>query len=308
MAVFQYQARHNALYKDYLGWLGRPASGIKVWTDIPFMPVSAFKYHFVQTGNWTPEQVFESSGTTGQMPARHAVRDTALYLHHMQRGFEAVYGDPSRWCIMALLPGYLERGNSSLVCMVDALIRQSDHPDSGFFLHDLPALARALARRQPSGAPVMLFGVSFALLDFAALYPMDLSDVTIIETGGMKGRRRELTRAALHGTLQAAFKARAIHSEYGMTELFSQAYSPGDGLFRPSRTMRVLARDAYDPFAIQPFGRSGVLQIVDLANVDTCAFLGTEDLGRVYADGRFEVLGRLDVAETRGCNLMVEGL
>jgi hypothetical protein len=307
MEVFHYQARHNPVYKKYLGWLNRPPSGIRGWTDIPFLPVSAFKHHLVQTGQWTPERFFESSGTTGQTPARHAVRDVTLYLHHMQRGFEAVYGDPSRWCIMALLPGYLERGNASLVCMTDALIRTSKHPDSGFFLNNLPALAAALARRTPGAIPVMLIGVSFALLQFGTLYPMDLSDVTIVETGGMKGRGRELTRSALHAALQSMFNAPAIHSEYGMTELFSQAYSQGDELFKPIRTMRVIARDAYDPFAIQPPGRSGVLQVADLANVDTCAFLGTEDLGRVYSDGRFEVLGRLDVAETRGCNLMVEG-
>jgi hypothetical protein len=308
MAVFHYQARHNPVYNQYLRWLNRSLSGISSWMDIPFMPVSAYKYHLVQTGQWTPERFFESSGTTGQTPARHAVRDVSLYLHHVRLGFEAVYGDPSDWCIMALLPGYLERGNASLVCMVEALIRASKHPDSGFFLNDLSALSAALARRTLGGTPVMLIGVSFALLHFGTLFPMDLSDVTIVETGGMKGSGKELTRASLHAALQSMFNAPAIHSEYGMTELFSQAYSQGDALFKPTRTMRVVARDAYDPFAIQPPGRSGVLQVADLANLDTCAFLGTEDLGRVYTDGRFEMLGRLDVAETRGCNLMVEGL
>ncbi len=302
-AVFRYQSRQNPVYARFLALLNRSHTEL---ADFPFLPIQVFKHHLVQTGDWQPERFFLSSGTTGQIPSRHAVRDTGFYVENALLGFAQTYGDPEDWCILALLPAYLEREGSSLVLMADAFIRRSRHPESGFFLHDHDRLATALQRCIAGGVPTLLLGVSFALLDFAEAHPMPLPGVVIMETGGMKGRRQEVTREALHGVLQVAFQTKHIHSEYGMTELFSQAYSQGGGLFTPSATMRILARDVYDPFSPARPGKTGVLNIIDLANLDTCSFIGTEDLGRVYADGRFEVLGRLDAAEVRGCNLMVE--
>lgn len=302
-AVFRYQSRHNPVYARFLALLNRPHTGPN---DFPFLPIQVFKHHLVQTGTWQPAGYFLSSGTSGHTPSRHAVRDTGFYLQNAIQGFTRLYGDPADWCTLALLPAYLEREGSSLVLMADAFIRRSRYPDSGFFLHDHNRLASVLQRCVDNGVPTLLLGVSFALLDFAEAHPMPLPGVVIMETGGMKGRRQEMTREALHGVLKDAFQTTQIHSEYGMTELFSQAYSQGGGVFTPAETMRVSARDVYDPFSIAQPGKTGVLNITDLANLDTCSFIGTEDLGRVYADGRFEVLGRLDAAEVRGCNLMVE--
>lgn len=303
--LFEYQSRHNPLYARYLQLLGRTCA------DGPFapylsLPIRFFKTHTIQTGVWKAMDVFTSSATTGQTPSRHMVRDLDWYLENTRKGFVSHYGDPSQWRVLALLPSYLERGGSSLVAMADYFIRLGNYPESGFFLDDFDLLAQKLRHCQAQGYPTLLLGVSFALLDFAEKHPMDLHSVTIMETGGMKGRRRELTRSELHDTLRNAFQVENIHSEYGMTELFSQAYSTGNGRFFPAPTLRVWAAEANDPFCPVAPGKTGVLQCVDLANVDTCAFLATEDLGKVYPDGSFEVLGRLDTAELRGCNLMVE--
>jgi hypothetical protein len=260
----------------------------------------------VQSGDWEAETVFTSSGTTGQQPSRHFVRDRGFYLRNARRGFEGLYGPVADWCVLALLPSYLERRGSSLVAMADHFIQLSHRPESGFFLHDLDRLAEVLQDCRAVGKKTLLLGVSFALLDFAERHAMDLGGVVVMETGGMKGRRREMTRGELHALLKAAFRLDAIHSEYGMTELLSQAYAPGDGLFRPAPTLRFLATELQDPFQPVGPGRTGILNAVDLANLDTCAFIATEDLGRVHADGRFEVLGRADAAEMRGCNLLVE--
>lgn len=306
LAVFNYQARHNPLYTRFLELLGRPASGIRDLPSVPFLPIQFFKTQEVKSGVWLPQTVFTSSATTGQTPSRHLVRDLDFYLKNARRGFAQQWGDPSEWCILALLPSYLERSGSSLVAMADDLIRQSKYPESGFFLHDLKRLHDVLVYCKSSGYKTLLLGVSFALLDFAEQFPMDLSGITVMETGGMKGRRRELTRAELHETLCAAFQLTTIYSEYGMTELFSQAYTRGGSLFTPAPTLRVVATEINDPFCPVAPGRTGVLNMIDLANLDTCSFIQTEDVGKVYADGRFEVLGRLDVAEMRGCNLMVE--
>lgn len=272
---------------------------------IPFLPISLFKTHVVKSGSWEAQTFFVSSGTTGQSPSHHAVRDLDFYLENARRGFAEFYGDPSEWAVLALLPSYLERSGSSLVAMARHFIKNSKHVESGFFLHDLDALKEALLRCRAKRCKTLLLGVSFALLDFAEKYPMDLSWATVMETGGMKGRRKELTRTELHQILYQAFRLGKIHSEYGMTELFSQAYSSGGGLFFPTKTMRALATEIYDPFCLAKPGRVGVLNIIDLANVDTCSFIQTEDIGRVFDDGSFEVLGRLDAAEMRGCNLMV---
>ncbi|MFN0015623.1 MAG: acyl transferase [Saprospiraceae bacterium] len=233
-------------------------------------------------------------------------------MQNTRRGFARFYGDPSDWCVLALLPSYLERGGSSLVAMADHFIQLSEHQQSGFFLYDFDALRRTLDTCIASGTKTLLLGVGHALLDFAEQHPMDLSGVTIMETGGMKGRRREMTRQELHETLCAAFHVPGIHSEYGMTELFSQAYSkPAENdqaaRFVPAETLRAVVFELYDPFCPAEPGRAGILCFADLANVDTCSFIATEDIGRVHTDGTFEVLGRLDAAELRGCNLMVSG-
>jgi hypothetical protein len=282
------------------------ADKIQRISEIPFLPISFFKSHTLQSGSWLPETEFSSSATTGQIPSRHLVRSLDFYLENTRHGFARFYGNPADWCILALLPSYLERTGSSLVAMADDWINRSKYPQSGFFLHDFEALAARIRFCQAQNIPTLLLGVSFALLDFAADYPMNLQGLTVMETGGMKGRRREITRAELHETLKIAFNLEQIHSEYGMTELLSQAYLSQGERFYPAPTMQVHTAEINDPFAWVPFGRPGVLNIIDLANVDTLSFIATEDLGRVYADGSFEVIGRLDVAERRGCNLMVE--
>jgi len=306
LALFRYQSRYNELYNRYLMLLGRKPEAVNRLEDIPFLPIAFFKTRAVQTGSWTPETAFSSSGTTGQTPSQHLVRDPVWYLQNTRRGFDHFYGDPDDWCFLALLPSYLERGGSSLVAMADDFIRNSRHPESGFFLHDFQRLQSTLKRCIERGRRTLLLGVSYALLDFAEVFPMDLSSITVMETGGMKGRRREITRAELHQTLKEALNCETIHSEYGMTELFSQAYAQGGERFTPAPSLRLVATEANDPFFVVAPGKSGVLNMIDLANVDTCAFIATEDLGRVYADGTFEVFGRLDTSELRGCNLMVE--
>jgi len=312
LSVFRYQAAWNPLYARYLQLLGRKPELVHRLSEIPFLPVALFKNYTVQSGQWTPQTEFNSSGTTGQIPSRHLVRDLNFYLENTRRGFAQSYGEPADWCFLALLPSYLERGGSSLVAMADFFIKQSRYLESGFFLHDLDELRHTIVGCQAKAIPTILLGVSFALLDFAEQYPMDLSGITVMETGGMKGRRREMTRAELHRTLCETFHLPGIHSEYGMTELFSQAYGQSffsselTVRFTPAATLRVIATEINDPFCPVPPGRTGVLNMIDLANIDTCSFIATEDVGKVHADGRFEVLGRLDAAEMRGCNLMVE--
>lgn len=305
--VFQYQRRHNPLYAEYLRLLGR--EDFAKHTFPPCLPIGFFKSHRVQTGTWEPALTFTSSATTGQRPSEHVVRDPALYLENARCGFATHWGDPSEWCVLALLPAYLERSGSSLVAMADDFIALSRYPESGFYLHNFDDLQAQLRHCLRHPRPTLLLGVSFALLDFAETHAMDLRGIHIMETGGMKGRREEITRADLHQQLRAAFQVEQVFSEYGMTELFSQAYMTptSGGRFLPAPTMRVFATEVSDPFALVPPGRTGVLNIIDLANVDSCAFVATEDLGRVWPDGSFEVLGRLDAAELRGCNLMVDG-
>lgn len=308
LEVFRWQARRNPLFFKWLKLLGKQVEQIQRLEEIPFLPIQFFKNHEIKTGNWQPKTEFSSSGTTGQAASHHSVRDLDFYLKNARHGFFQFYGDPADWCFLALLPNYLERGGSSLVAMAADFIQKSRHGESGFFLHDFQNLKEKLERCRDLRVPTVLLGVSFALLDFAEQMPMDLGEIVVMETGGMKGRRRELTRPELHQILCKQFKIKKIHSEYGMTELFSQAYSAGgeEPIFRPAATMRVLATEANDPFCLAKTGKTGTLNIVDLANLDTCSFIATEDLGRVFADGSFEVLGRLDAAELRGCNLMVE--
>ena len=307
--VFRYQATHNILYARFLDLLRRSPARVRHPSDIPHLPIALFKEHELRSGNWTAERHFRSSGTTGSATSRHALRDPAWYRRGARRTFERQYGPLAGRAVLALLPAYLERGDSSLVFMADDFIRRSGHPDSGFFLDDLPELARRLRRLTAAGTPTLLLGVSFALLELAERFPAPLGEAVIVmETGGMKGRRRELTRAELHATLGRALGQPHIHSEYGMTELLSQAYAPRAGRFRPAPTLRAAARQLTDPLAPAPPGRTGALNLTDLANLDTISFVATDDLGRVHPDGTFEVLGRLDHSDVRGCNLLVGGL
>ena len=308
LEVFRFQAACNPLYQRYLELLGQPPGKVQRLSDIPFLPISLFKSYNIQTGDWQPDAIFSSSGTTGAISSKHLLRSKAFYQQSARRGFETFYGSLKDYCVLALLPSYLERSGSSLVFMVEDFIRQSGHPNSGFFLYNTDELLRILQKCQKSQQPTLLIGVSFALLDLAEAHPTDLSGITIMETGGMKGRRRELTREELHAQLRQAFQVEQIHSEYGMTELLSQAYSTGKGLFRAAPTMQVRTRDITDPFAQPVPGRTGALNIIDLANLDTISFIATDDLGRVHDDGSFEVLGRLDASDVRGCNLMVADL
>ncbi len=315
LEVFRFQAAYNELYGRYLSLLNVDVQKVKSAAAIPFLPIHFFKNYSVKTGSWQEETVFTSSGTTGETTSRHYVRDLNFYKKNTVKGFWQFYGDPADFCVLALLPSYLERSGSSLVCMAEHFIQLSRHPQSGFFLKNTDELVEILKKLQtskPQNLKTLLLGVSFALLDLSEWLTSNPSILqssnpllTVMETGGMKGRRRELTRAELHGILQPAFGVEAIHSEYGMTELFSQAYSKGEGKFHPASTMRVFTREITDPLTPQRPGKTGVLNIIDLANFDTCSFIATDDLGRVGEDGSFEVLGRMDNSDIRGCNLMV---
>lgn len=334
LEIFRFQAAYNSLYGRYLALLNVDIQAITGIEQIPFLPIQFFKNHEVKTGDWEPETTFTSSGTTGETTSRHHVRNLDFYKKNTVQGFRPFYGDPSEMMVLALLPSYLERTGSSLVVMAEHFIQLSKHLQSGFFLNNVEELVELLSQRPlpltPKGEPtdpipelasssggrgtqtlecsnpqILLLGVSFALLDLAERHSIDLQHVTIMETGGMKGRRREITRSELHDTLKSAFNSPSIHSEYGMTELFSQAYSKGDGLFRPAPTLRAFTREITDPLTPQQPGKTGILNLIDLANLDTCSFIATDDLGRVFPDGSFEVLGRVDNSDMRGCNLMV---
>jgi hypothetical protein len=303
MDLFRFQYRENFLYRSFADQLRAGPASAKTLMEIPFLPVSFFKSANLSTGNYQPEIVFESSGTTGQIRARHPVRDADLYRESFVKGFEYFFGDPRDYCILGLLPDYLEREGSSLVFMADDLIRRSGHEQSGFYLYDFEKLHAVLQELEKNNQRTLLIGVSFALLDFAEQYPMQLSNTLIMETGGMKGRRQELTRIELHEILKKKFGLSLIYSEYGMTELLSQAYSLGEGIYKPVPWMKMLIRDEDDPLHLSESGE-GLLNIIDLANRDSVGFIATDDIAKLYADGRFEVLGRMDNSDIRGCSLL----
>ena len=305
MELFRYQANENQLYNEFLRLLEVDVADVTCLEEIPCLPIQLFKKYRIKTGEWEVGEVFTSSGTTGSSTSMHLLRDPEWYRDLSIMGFEKFYGSIKDWCILALLPAYLERQGSSLVYMADQFMQASGHPQNGFYLNNLEDLNEQIKKLKGDDQKVLLLGVSFALLDFAERYPQDLSDFTIMETGGMKGRRQEITRAELHKILKEAFQTYLIHSEYGMTELFSQAWSTGQGRFFPSPTMRILLREITDPFSHVSTGRSGLINVIDLANIDTCSFIATDDLGRMLTDGSFEVLGRLDHSDIRGCNLLV---
>jgi len=304
LQVWQYQFQHNTVYQHWCRLMQADVVVPSSVQSIPFLPISFFKTHKVMSDVFEPAQVFESSGTTATVNSRHYVRDAALYRQSFMQAFERMYGSIKDWCIIGLLPAYLERENSSLVVMVDALIRESGHVQSGFYLYAFEAVKNLLAELENQHQKTLLIGVTFALLEFAEQYPVELNHTIIMETGGMKGRRKELTRPELHSILCKGFGVSAVHSEYGMTELQSQAYSKESGRFYCPPWMKVLVRDEEDPLSIKEQGR-GVLNIIDLANIDSCSFIATDDAGIVYEDGSFEVLGRMDNSDIRGCSLLV---
>ncbi len=302
--MFKFQVSNNPVYKQWYGLLNMQPAPMAQLQELPYLPVSFFKTHQVATTLFEPEYVFESSGTTQTVNSRHLIKNISLYQQSFMRAFELFYGNIEGWCIIGLLPSYLERQGSSLVMMVDELIKQSKHAKSGFYLYEHAKLADTLKELESAGQQTLLIGVTFALLDFAEHYPMQLKHTVIMETGGMKGKRKEQTRDEVHAILKQRFGLPAIHSEYGMTELLSQAYSNGSGRFVCPPWMKVLVRDEEDPLLIKETGK-GVLNVIDLANVFSCSFLALEDVGTVYEDGSFEVHGRLDNSDIRGCSLLV---
>jgi phenylacetate-coenzyme A ligase PaaK-like adenylate-forming protein len=303
--LFRYQAENNPIYSNYLRYLGINPSQIKELHKIPFLPIEFFKYHKVFTGEEFIVTVFESSGTTSTQNSKHYVSDLSFYEQNCLTIFEKQFGDIQEWTILALLPSYLERNNASLVAMTDFLIRKSK-PESGFFLHDTGQINLIAKNALQKQQKVMIIGVTFALLDWAEQNPDNLSGAILIETGGMKGRRKEIVREELHEVLCRAFSLQKIGGEYGMTELFSQAYSKGDGWFEPPTQMRIFLRDMYDPFDVSK-RKHGAVNVIDLANIDSCAFIETKDIGMFHPTipEQFAILGRLDNTDIRGCNLMV---
>lgn len=306
LEVFRFQLENNSVYSRFVKSLKTDPDSVTHYSAIPFLPIEFFKTQEVMCGKASPEDlVFSSSGTTGQVTSRHYVRDPGLYRESFLKGFELFYGDVRKYCILALLPSYLERSGSSLVYMFDELIRQSGHPAGGFYLHNKEELMEAINKEQQNNQKILLLGVTYALLDLAE-EDLALNDrVIVMETGGMKGKRKEMIKEEVHAILKAQFGTGAIHSEYGMTELLSQAYSRKDGLFECPPWMRVLVRDANDPFTYVRPGRGGGINVIDLANLYSCSFIETKDLGKLHEHNRFEILGRFDNSDLRGCNLMI---
>lgn len=308
LEVFQFQYQNSELYKKYCDTLKVVPKKIEYIEQIPFLPIQFFKSHRVCTTLFEPEVIFESSGITNAVNSKHFVKETALYEKSFNEAFRLFYGDPAEWCIIGLLPSYLERGNSSLVLMADSLVRQSGHSQSGFYLNELAQLKTTLQNLEKQQQKTLLIGVTFALLDFAEMHPMPLHYTTIMETGGMKGRRKEMTREQVHEILCNSFQLANIHSEYGMTELLSQAYSHGSGIFNCPPWMKVLLRAEDDPFTINTADAAGIIggaiNVIDLANIYSCSFIATDDAGKIYPNDCFEILGRLDNSDIRGCSLL----
>ena len=303
LEIFRFQSENNPVYQNYLEALGVNPELVVEVDQIPFLPIRFYKSHDIKSTNFQPEVVFESSGTTGSINSRHLVKDEFLYEESFTKGFELFYGTITDYCIIGLLPSYLERNNSSLVFMVNRLIQLSHHAHSGFYLNEFENLSVTLKKLERKKQKTLLIGVTFALLDFAEQYSLPLNSTTIMETGGMKGRREEMIREEVHETLNKSFGTSFIHSEYGMTELLSQAYSKGNGIYTCPPWMKILLRDEEDPFHIKQIG-SGIINVIDLANIYSCSFIATDDAGKLHTDGSFEVLGRVDGSDLRGCSLL----
>ena len=305
MRIFKHQAANNKIYNRFIDLLGIDFNQVDCLQKIPFLPIEFFKSHDILSTNDPIEQIFTSSGTTGMLPSRHLVTNLKVYEESFRKGFEYFYGSIEDFTVLALLPGYLERKGSSLIYMVDDLIKKSHSKHSGFYLNELDALADILIELDRAGEKILLIGVTYALLDLIEKRKFQLNNTIIMETGGMKGKRRELVRSELHELLSSGFGVEQIHSEYGMTELLSQAYSLGDGIFETPPWMHILIRDTEDPFQELSTGRTGGINVIDLANINSCSFIATQDLGRKIGENKFEVLGRFDHSDIRGCNLMV---
>jgi phenylacetate-coenzyme A ligase PaaK-like adenylate-forming protein len=303
--LFRFQARNNEVYKNFIQNLGLQADKIHSLQDIPYLPISFFKHHALKSGNWPSETVFTSSGTTGATTSTHHIRDLQFYLRHSVRCFEHFFGNIRDYHFLALLPSYLERSNASLVAMLDFFIRQSGSPHSGFYLNNVSELLSDLKKLKNEPGKTILWGVTFALLDLAENVRPDLSHCMVFETGGMKGRRREITRQELHDVLKQGLNVPMVYSEYGMTELLSQSYSRGHERFYCPPWQKMMGRDLSDPLEKGLQNETAGINVIDLANWHSIAFIETEDLGKVFDDGSFEILGRMDNSDIRGCNLLV---
>ncbi len=303
--VFNYQYINNCTYQRYCNLLGVSRSSVKEVSDIPYLPIELFKSHKIISSSSTIKKVFSSSGTTGSIPSKHFVTDLSIYEKSFRKGFQYFYGDVTDYTILALLPAYLEREGSSLVYMMDTLINDSNQPQSGFYLYETKKLVEILKGLERENKKTLLIGVSFALLDLVESYKIKLnSNFIVMETGGMKGRRKELIREELHQELKNGFGVSSVHSEYGMTELLSQAYSKDNGVFFCPPWMKILIRDPEDPLSKLSVNKTGGVNIIDLSNINSCSFIATQDLGKVNPDGGFEIIGRFDNSDIRGCNLM----
>lgn len=305
LKAFQFQFANVSIYNKYCISLNKTPKQISHYSEIPFLPIEFFKTHEVIVKDKEPKITFYSSGTTGIQTSKHKVVDPLIYEESFLNAFELYYGNPEEYCILALLPSYLERGGSSLVYMAERLIKESKHEYSGFYLDQYDALYERLVALEKTNQKTLLIGVTYALLDLAEQFDLKLENTTIMETGGMKGRRKELIKEELHQILYKGLGVQSIHSEYGMTELLSQGYSYGEGVFSTPPWMKVLIRDTYDPFTYVKTGRSGGINVIDLANINSCCFIETKDLGKQFEDNTFTILGRFDNSDIRGCNLMV---
>ncbi len=306
LAVFRYQAENVSVYRQYLEIIKVNPNSIKHYREIPFLPIQFFKSQSIIAENKSPELTFSSSGTTGMITSKHLVADKEWYIRSFRKTFEQFYGDVKEIAILALLPSYLEREGSSLIYMVDDLIKRSEQKESNYFLYNHEELYKTLLQLKESKIKTILFGVTYALLDFIEHYQVDFPELIIMETGGMKGKRKEMLREELHALLSQGFGVAKIHSEYGMTELLSQGYSQGDGFFKLPNWMSILIREVNDPFTLVDQQKTGAINVIDLANYNSCSFIATQDLGKFHPDGTFEILGRFDHADIRGCNLLVQ--
>ena len=305
LKTFRYQYENNLVYQEFCDLLHTNVQKVKTLQQIPFLPIQFFKSHTVVSNNEAPQAIFTSSGTTGMTTSQHLVTDVSLYEESYRRGFSQFYGNIENYVVLALLPSYLEREGSSLIYMVEDLIQLSNQPESGFYLNNHDELIEKLIELDSQGQNVILIGVTYALLDLIEKRKFQLQNTIIMETGGMKGKRKEMIREELHQQLCAGFGVASIHSEYGMTELLSQAYSLGEGIFECPSWMQILIRDTEDALSYITNGKTGGINVIDLANRNSCSFIATQDLGKKYANGTFEVLGRFDNSDIRGCNLMV---
>ncbi len=305
LKVFRHQYDNNSVYHDFCSFLKKDKTNVKSILDIPFLPIQFFKSHTILSSNNDVQETFTSSGTTGMQTSKHFVTDISIYEQSYRNAFSEFYGNIEDYCVLALLPSYLERDGSSLIYMVDDLIKSSNHEDSGFYLNNYEELANKLIDLDRSGQNIILIGVTYALLDIVEKYQFQLKNTIIMETGGMKGKRKEIIREELHTILCNGFGVTNIHSEYGMTELLSQAYSLGNGVFECPPWMQILIRDTEDALSYVNYGKTGGLNVIDLANFNSCSFIATQDLGRKNPNHSFEVLGRFDNSDIRGCNLMV---